>query len=89
MSFSFYDKVNNLPDQFKVIAKTNDIIAAIASDSLNQYGLLFHPEDKESTYLILDNFINKCNGGLAEEQEKLLKGQFEKIKSFSFFSKNQ
>ena len=34
-------------------------------------------------------FINKCNGGLAEEQEKLLKGQFEKIKSFSFFSKNQ
>lgn len=87
MSFSFYDKIDNLPDQFKVIAKTNDIIAAISSDSLNQYGLLFHPEDKESTYLILDNFINKCNGGIAEEQEKLLKGQFEKLKSFSIFKK--
>ena len=62
-SFSFHDCPSVCPDGFEVIGKLNDKICAISNDSKKQYGLLFHPEDIEHTYKVLDNFVKMCKGG--------------------------
>jgi GMP synthase-like glutamine amidotransferase len=67
VSFNFNDYVESCPQGFKTIAKLDDKIAGIANDEKKHYGLLFHPEDIEDTYPILDNFIKICKKGTSEE----------------------
>jgi len=38
------DHVVKVADTFKVIATSNDMIAAIGNDSKKMYGVQFHPE---------------------------------------------
>jgi len=61
-SFAFHDYPSNCPEGFEVIANLDDKICAIANDSKKHYGLLFHPEDIEHTYPVLDNFMKMCKG---------------------------
>ena len=67
VSFNFNDYVESCPQGFKTIAKLDDKIAGIANDEKKHYGLLFHPEDIEDTYPILDNFIKICKKGTSVE----------------------
>jgi hypothetical protein len=60
-SFDFNDKLNNCPDGFKVIGELNDTISSIVNDDEKIWATLFHPEDIEYTYQILDNFLDICN----------------------------
>ena len=83
-SFSFHDIIDEMPDGFKSIAMLDDMVVAISDDVRKRYGLLFHPEDKEMSYPVLDNFISKCKGG-EDEQEKLLQGKFEHLVRFVDF----
>ena len=83
-SFSFHDVIDKMPDGFKSIAMLNDVVVAISDSDRDRYGLLFHPEDKEMSYPVLDNFISKCKGG-EDEQEKLFQGKFEHLISFTDF----
>ncbi len=56
------DQVKDMPDGFKILAKTNTCpIAAYANENLQIYGVQFHPEviHTPKGNLILDNFINK------------------------------
>lgn len=87
-SFSFHDIVEKMPDGFKQIAMLNEIIVGISDDEKKRYGFLFHPEDKQMTYPILDNFIGKCKGRKeSDEQKKLQQGQFEHLIRFKNFTK--
>lgn len=70
-SFSFRDYLSECPTGFEVIGNLNDKIVAIANDEKRQYGTLFHPEDIEYTYKVLDNFIDMCDGGQSKEVEDL------------------
>ncbi len=60
-----YDRVYEVPDGFKLTAKTADCpIAAYSNEEIDAYGVQFHPEwDKDRlTQIIFDNFIYKiCN----------------------------
>jgi GMP synthase-like glutamine amidotransferase len=69
VSFCFHDYPNSVPQGFEVIAMLGDIIAGISSN--NRYGLLFHPEELESTYTILDNFVNSCKVNKGSEMKYL------------------
>jgi len=60
-SFDFNDKLNVCPDGFKVVGELDGIISAIVNDDKKIWATLFHPEDKEDTYPILDNFLDICN----------------------------
>lgn len=85
-SFSFNDIIHKMPDGFKQIAMLNEIIVGISDDEKKRYGLLFHPEDKEMTYPILDNFIGECRGKkVSDEQRKIQNGKFESLVSFKNF----
>lgn len=70
-SFSFRDYLSSCPNGFNVIGKLEDKIVAIANDDRKQYGVLFHPEDIECTYKVLDNFISLCDGGKLNDVESL------------------
>ena len=70
-SFSFRDYLDSCPKDFKVIGELDGKIVAIANDEKKQYATLFHPEDIEYTYQVLDNFISMCDGGQMEESEEL------------------
>lgn len=51
---------NTIPDQFEVIARNDeDIVMAIAHDSLPMFGVQFHPESvlTEHGYQLLHNFL--------------------------------
>ena len=69
VSFCFHDYPNSVPQGFEVIAMLGDITAGISSK--NRYGLLFHPEELESTYVILDNFVNSCKVNKGSEMKYL------------------
>jgi len=60
-SFDFNDKIVKCPIGFKVIAELDGIITAISNSEKKIYGTLFHPEDIEDTYKVLDNFLDICN----------------------------
>jgi GMP synthase-like glutamine amidotransferase len=83
-SFSFHDMIDKDPEGFKQIAMVKDMIVGISDDERKRYGLLFHPEDKDMSYPVLDNFIRICTGGV-DEQEKLKTGQFEHLVRFKYF----
>jgi anthranilate/para-aminobenzoate synthase component II len=87
-SFSFHDIIEKIPNGFKQIAMLNDIIVGISDEERKRHGLLFHPEDKEMTYPVLDNFIGECRGKKeSDEQRKIQSGKFEKLLSFKNFTK--
>lgn len=85
-SFAYNDIVTECPDGFKVIAKIDDIIAGIANDQKKRYGLLFHPEDMQRTYTVLDNFVAMFDD-VMKGQDAIKMGQFQYLESFSKFSK--
>jgi len=86
-SFSFHDVIEKMPNGFKQIAMLNGIIVGISDEDRKRYGLLFHPEDKEMTYPVLDNFIEKCRGRKeSDEQIKIQSGKFEKLVCFKDFT---
>jgi hypothetical protein len=37
-----------------------ETIAGISNKSLKRYGILFHPEELQENWIILDNFVNEC-----------------------------
>jgi GMP synthase-like glutamine amidotransferase len=86
-SFAFSDIVTSCPNGFKVIAKLDDTIAGISNESLKRYGVLFHPEDIERTFKMLDNFTRMFHSGQADA-ESLMTGKFERVKSFISFKKS-
>ena len=83
-SFAFNDTLSKCPDGFKVIAKLDDHIVGISNDSLKRYGLLFHPEDIERTFSVLDNFTKMFHTG-QRDQEDLMTGTFQHLESFKTF----
>lgn len=87
-SFAHHDIVQNCPEGFKVIAKIDDTIAGIADDNKKRYGLLFHPEDMQRTYQILDNFVAMFDN-VRKDQEALKMGKFQYLESFNRFRINE
>ena len=69
ITFCFHDYPLNVPPGFKQIADIHGKIAGISSD--NRYGLLFHPEELEETFIILDNFIKKCKENISTSALRL------------------
>jgi len=69
VSFCFHDYPSDVPNGFEVIAMLDDVIAGVSSK--DRYGLLFHPEELESTYIILDNFLNTCKVHKGSEMKYL------------------
>ena len=69
VSFCFHDYPSGVPNGFEVIAMLDDVIAGVSHK--DRYGLLFHPEELESTYIILDNFVNSCNVNKGSEMKYL------------------
>lgn len=60
LKFCFHDYPSSLPLGFYKICEIDGKIAGIANDDYKRYGILFHPEEKYSTYSILDRFIDEC-----------------------------
>jgi len=60
LSFCFHDYPESAPAGFRPICEIDGKIAGIACESKSRYGLLFHPEEQERTYPILDTFVEKC-----------------------------
>lgn len=54
--YCLHKKATTIPEQFKQIAKTKNSIQAIKHQTLNQYGLLFHPEVNNK--IIIERFLN-------------------------------
>lgn len=79
VSFCFHDYPVEVPSGFKVISMLDNIISGISNDDLKRYGILFHPEETEETYVILDNFVNNCR--IDKQPNKSF------IKNFENFSK--
>ena len=69
VSFCFHDYPSDVPSGFEVIAMLDDVIAGVSSK--DRYGLLFHLEELESTYIILDNFLNTCKVNKGSEMKYL------------------
>jgi hypothetical protein len=46
-----------------------DVIAGISNTSIERYGILFHPEELEQTYIILDNFVDHCYSKVSVNKE--------------------
>ena len=59
VSFCFHDFPLEVPNGFKVISEIDGKIAGISNGD-NRFGTLFHPENINKTFTILDNFINLC-----------------------------
>jgi GMP synthase (glutamine-hydrolysing) len=58
------DRVEKLPDGFRVIGHTaNAPVAAMADEARHLYGIQFHPEVRhtEQGVRLLDNFLSTCN----------------------------
>lgn len=75
-SFDFKDYVATCPNGYKVIGQVGSYIVAIANDNQKRYGTLFHPEDTERTWKLLDNFTKMFHHG-QEEQDNLKIGKFQ------------
>ena len=60
VNFCFHDYPVNVPVDFENIAMLGETIAGISNRNLKRYGILFHPEELQETWIILDNFVNEC-----------------------------
>lgn len=74
-SISFHDYPENCPKGFKVVCKIDGKISGIADELNKKWGFLFHPEDLEATWKIMDNFIELSNNR-NKEQKAIKKGVF-------------
>jgi GMP synthase-like glutamine amidotransferase len=83
VSFCFHDYPVNVPNGFENIAMLGDTIAGISNSSLQRYGILFHPEELQETYSILDNFVNHCKGLVNKTEPKM-----KTLQTFENFIKN-
>jgi GMP synthase-like glutamine amidotransferase len=83
-SFSHQDAIEKMPSGFTSIAMCDTDIVGISDEDKKRYGVLFHPEDIEMCWPLLDNFINEC-GGSMNDQENILQGKFEHLKTFEDF----
>jgi anthranilate/para-aminobenzoate synthase component II len=72
-SVSFHDIISECPRGFRVIAEYEGNILGIDNDKLMRWGLAFHPEDMETTYPILDNFIEICKEMKSIDDYQILK----------------
>jgi GMP synthase-like glutamine amidotransferase len=91
-SFDFNDYLEDCPQGFKTIAKLDDKIAGISNDEKKHFGLLFHPEDIEDTYGILDNFIGLCQQGKNKNDEQTIdqsKNDMKYIQTYESFRKKR
>ena len=66
----------------------DDTIAGIANDEKKRYGLLFHPEDMQRTYQVLDNFVAMFDH-VQKGQDAIKTGQFQYLESFNGFRINE
>jgi GMP synthase-like glutamine amidotransferase len=82
VTFCFHDYPLNVPSGFENIAMLGDVIAGISNSNLERYGILFHPEEIEETYVILDNFVNHC-------ESKMVQKDTFKLQTFESFSKKR
>ena len=83
-SFSHGDIIEKMPSNFTATAMCDTKIVAISDEEGKRYGVLFHPEDVDMSYPLLDNFILKC-GGSMNDQDNIQSGKFENVKSFKDF----
>ena len=78
------DQVQDLPDNFKLIASTkNAPIAAMQHEAKPIYALQFHPEvtHTEQGHIVLNNFIfNICNAQKDWKMDNLIKERIQEIK---------
>ena len=82
VSFCFHDYPVNVPSGFENIAMLGDTIAGISNSQLERYGILFHPEELQETFVILDNFVNHC-------ESKMVQKDTFKLQTFESFSKKR
>lgn len=59
VSVCFHDFPLEVPNGFKVIAEIDGKIAGV-TNGVDRFGTLFHPENINKTFPILDNFISLC-----------------------------
>lgn len=83
LSFCFHDYPVNVPNGFENIAMLGDTIAGISNQSIERYGLLFHPEELQETYPILNNFVNHCKGLVNKNEPSM-----QILQTFEKFIKN-
>ena len=79
---SHADHITALPENFKIIAKTENSFAAIMNEN-NVYALQFHPEVSHSTYgkEILENFVfNVCKCDKNWKVKDFILEEIDKIK---------
>ena len=82
-SFDFHDMIKSCPG-YKVIGKVGSYIVAFSDGDKQRYGLLFHPEDTERSWPVIDNFINSFHHA-QKEQDALKQGKFQHLESFKTF----
>lgn len=75
-SFSFKDYIKEAPAGFEPMAMIGDRVVFAASDTKKEWAIFFHPENIESTFKVLDNFMNIVHPAQAE-QDKIKNGKFE------------
>lgn len=86
-SFSFCEFLKECPTGFSVVAKKGGIPVAFADDDKRIYGVLFHPEDIDYTYKMIDNFVELCGDSVGSDVEQLkdrmkIKGVIESYSEF-------
>ena len=87
-AFSYHDIIESCPEGFEVIATLDDNIVGISNKNQNRYGVLFHPEDSQRTYQVLDNFISLFDN-VQDEQDLIKLGKFEHLETFKTFKINE
>src|SRR5688572_12988127 len=76
------DHVAELPEGFKLTAKSGDIITAVEDPELGLFGLQFHPEVVHTEYgrQILENFIGLCGFARDWQAGSIIDEQLEQIR---------
>ena len=86
VNFCFHDYPVNVPVDFENIAMLGETISGISNKNLKRYGILFHPEELEKTWVILDNFVNECEISLVPQFQ--LSNKDMKVQTYEKFIKN-
>lgn len=83
-NFCFHDYPTSIPSGFTEIADLEGKCAGISNISLDRYGILFHPEDFEETYIIFDNFVKYCYS-----KNRVQSSNFYQLENYQSFSKSR